>query len=530
LEHFDVWVKMTAGVPLASIKWKGITLSPRQVLSLPVHSVWIHEKEKANPNWPTVLSSLRRVREIPATPRTLRARAIGAEITVLSQPLQSLSAAEDLAHASLNEDDWESEQRYLIAESLGRQQLFFGKTAIALATLEAALDSASRTSNLEAIELATTLRAAAVAAVRLQLANAGDFSRKAVRTVREDSSLPEMELIRNLGEAALVAYLGRDLPSCYGYLREAAERYLANSAPDQLGYIPYALGQVMEHVYYVATTGTPPDPAKLGVPFGEPQPDIFYRSEPTVAIPSEGRLITCIRLASIAESLERDDESIEWALRACAEAYENPSENASRWVFIALQYVAAAEREGALDIFCRELSAVASVADDRYQQALLIVLLFWILRLARDSENNRDTAITDATRLVTQCRTFAPATPHEASWLKAAELVSHAVRGGSVRSIAQTSNELFAEGNNVMGLVARTAALLAEDLDPTSALRLQMAVLEGYESAGTSLVFTKRVIRRYLEDYWGRVSARQGFLLAQPRALREGISYAAGLA
>jgi hypothetical protein len=416
----------------------------------------------------------------------------------------------------------------VIADRLGRQQLFAGKTDTALATLDLALDEASRTTQIDALELATTLRAAAVAAARLHLSKAGDFSRDAVRTIREDASLPEIELIRNLGEAALVAYFVRDLPSSYGYLCEAGERYLARRVEgEQLGNLPCALGQVIEHVYYVATTGEPPDPAKLNIEIIEPQPDIFYRNKPAITIVPEVRLITCIRLASIAEQVGRDDDSVDWALRACAEAYENPTEKTSRWIFVALQYVAASASEDALDIFCRELSAAAGIADDRYQQALLIALWFWLLRLARDSEANPDAALASATRLAAQCRMFASTTRHEASWLSAAEFISSAARGGSERSIVNTSNELIAKNDEVMGLVARAAALLAQDLDLRTAVRLQMAVLKGY--AGTSLVFTRRVIHRYIETYWAKVAARQGFLLVRPKSLREGISRAAQL-
>jgi hypothetical protein len=284
-----------------------------------------------------------------------------AEIIVRCEKMGATSEGEQLAMQMLDDPQWAAEHRYLIADALGRAQLYAARTEAAFATLQSALEAAaSGSSFVDPLELATTLRGAAVAAVRLRLEIAGHFASEAVRVIRQEASLPEAELIRNLGEAALVAYLARDTKAAYAYLSEATDRCLRARATEGSDKLLAALGRVVEHTYHLAKTGGPPDPSKLGVEFPEPEPDIFYQKT-TGAITPELSAIVCIRLGTISDYLGHDDAAVSWAERACAEAYENPSAEMSKYLFVALQYLTLSEADDALSIFCRELGAAAGV-------------------------------------------------------------------------------------------------------------------------------------------------------------------------
>jgi hypothetical protein len=467
LEQFDSWVDLTVGLSLDPIVWNDHELEPRSALGLPVDRIWLLETHKRTPDWQAVLQSLRRIHTVPGTPPDLRARAVRAEITVLAEYLNSLRDAESLAARALQRPQFAAEHRYLIGEALGRALLQAGRADEALASLTVALASRKESNATDSLELALTLRATASAAVTTRSGTASRFAKEAVRVVRDDAQLPEAELIRNLGEAALISYLERDARSAYAYLAEAATRYL-DDPPDRRGTISAALSKLVEHTYHLARTGAPADSAKLGIEFPEPKPDLFYQKV-TSAIAPELSAIICARLSSIADYIEADDDSTAWAVRACAEAYENPGERMSMVVFTALQYLAIPDGDATFSTFCRELAAAAGAADERFCQALLFEVIFWVQRLARDCVRSREQALAEALALAEECRAIATKAPHPALWREAADLIGFAARGGSVRSLAERTNKLIASGDNVMALVGRAAALLSEDITPSAA-------------------------------------------------------------
>jgi hypothetical protein len=108
-------------------------------------------------------------------------------------------------------------------------------------------------------------------------------------------------------------------------------------------------------------------------------------------------------------------------------------------------------------------------------------------------------------------------------------LIGYAARGGSVRSLTERTNALTNAGNDVLALLGRASALLAEDLTPASAIQLQVHLLAGYWSAAIAPAFTRRVIRPYLTEFWTNVAQRQAFHLTEPRTLRRAIDAAAAL-
>src|SRR6185369_1260972 len=126
--------------------------------------------------------------------------------------------------------------------------------------------------------------------------------------------------------------------SAYAYLSEATTRHL-DAAPERRSTISAPLSKLVEHTYHLARTGAPPDSAKLEVDFPEPRPNLFYQKV-TGTVAPELSAIICARLSSIADYIGADDDSTAWAVRACAEAYENPGERMSMLVFTALQYLA----------------------------------------------------------------------------------------------------------------------------------------------------------------------------------------------
>jgi len=528
LDHFDSWVDLAAGLSMDLIAWNGHELNPRTALALPVDRIWLVESTKQAPDWQAVLRSLRRVGSVPGTPPDLCVRAVRAEITVLADYLGSLGDAESLAARSLQGAHLAPEHRYLIGEVLGRAQLHAGHADRASASLKVALDWSKESGAVDALELALTLRAAASAAVKLQSGAASQFSSQAVAIIRGDAQLPEAELVRNLGEAALISYLQRDASSAYKYLSEAATRYLDDPS-GRRGTLSAPLGKLVEHTYHLARTGSPPDAAKLGVEFPEPEPDLFYQKA-TSPIAAELSAIICARLSSIADYVGADDDATVWAVRACAEAYENPGERMSMFVFTALQYLTIPDAEETFRVFCRELAAAAGVADEHFQQGLLFEVIFWIQRLARDSVRAREPALAGAMALAEECRAIAAKVPRPASWQEAADLIGHAARGGSFRSLAERTNALINAGSNVLlALVGRASALLAEDLTPAAAIQLQLHLLDGYWSAAIAPAFTRRVIRPYLTEFWTNVAQRQAFHLTEPRTIRRAVDTAAAL-
>ncbi|HVY31042.1 MAG TPA: hypothetical protein VHB79_31015 [Polyangiaceae bacterium] len=528
LEHFDSWVDLTEGLSMDLVIWNEHELNPRTSLALPVDRIWLVESTKPTPDWQPVLRSLRRVDSLPGTAPDLRVRAVRAEITVLADYLGSLQDAESLAARALQGADLAPEHRYLIGEALGRAQLHAGYPDRASASLKVALDWSREPGTVDGLELALTLRAAASAAVKSKSGSASKFASQAVAVIREDAQLPEAELVRNLGEAALISYLERDARSAYTYLSEAAARYL-DAPSDRRGTTSAPLSKLVEHTYHLARTGSPPDAAKLGVEFPEPEPNLFYEKV-TSSIATELSAIICARLSSIADYVGADDDATLWAVRACAEAYENPGERMSMFVFTALQYLTIPEAEDTFSVFCRELAAAAGVADERFQQGLLFEVIFWIQRLARDSVRDRGAALAGAIALAEECRAIAAKVPRAASsWQEAADLIGYAARGGSVRSLAERTNALIRAGNDVLALVGRASALLAEDLTPAAAIQLQLHLLDGYWSAAIAPAFTRRVIRPYLTEFWTNVAQGQAFHLTEPRTLRSAVEAAAPL-
>ena len=132
--------------------------------------------------------------------------------------------------------------------------------------------------------------------------------------------------------------------------------------------------------------------------------------------------------------------------------------------------------------------------------------------------------------LAEECRAIAAKVPRPASWQEAADLIGHAARGGSFRSLAERTNALINAGSNVLlALVGRASALLAEDLTPAAAIQLQLHLLDGYWSAAIAPAFTRRVIRPYLTEFWTNVAQRQAFHLTEPRTIRRAVDTAAAL-
>lgn len=523
VEHFDVWVNMTAHLPTDPITWQELRLDPREAMSGPIDRLWLQESEKGL-EWQKLLRSLQRVHDIDGVPRDLRARAVRAEIIVRAQKLAALGEAEELAQRTLQDAEWAPEHRFLIAEGLGREQLYAGNTESAFDTLVGALDQAKLSAKAEPIELAMTLRATAVAALRLQKTDAAiTFSAESVQTVRDDPTLPEVELVRNLGEAGLIAYLARDAATAYSYLAEGAERHMRQRPDKRLTSVSAAFGRVVEHTYHLATTGAPPDATKLGFALPEPTPDVFYQQSQGPVAP-EIPAIVCIRLATIVDHFGDQDRAVTWATQACAEAYESSSASMSKYLYIALQYLTLSRENDAINVFCRELAAAAASADDKFQDGLLLQLVFWLQRLARDCLVSRKSAVAAARQLADECRTFAPSTPHAPRWRQAADFIEAAIAPGTLGAVIADTNKLIAAGDNVMGLLGRAAALLAEDLSPSVAVRLQMAVFDNYPYASAAPAYTQQVLLPYVKGYWGAVASRQSFLLNHSQSLREAIA------
>lgn len=526
-----------------------------------IDSIWKTEVEKpaAERNWSQVIGVFNRIERIAkgnAGP-LIAASAKRAEIIVRSEYMKQLSESRELADQALAANALGPRERFLIAESIGRQFLYAGDFDRAFEYLSVSLEWHPPVPSMNYL-LAHIHASRAIGETNAR--KGLEYAERAARLAKDSGAIDTLGIVQMLGELAIARWLVKDLVGTLETLDEAATRMFdAMDETDSIwrGVLAF-LGHVARHVMMVAVVGEPPKEVPQGQEWSPPYRGFFIRDfEPAAAYYDEKmRIGLATTLALISDELACDDSLDRWSLRA----YE--------------------ESRGSSDPKVRSVGGNATISGEilkgRFSSAVDRALDAYRASLeaqqsretgsARSLDRNRPSAGSDsippgaASKWVRQA--LLSTVPIQAAWLALCRISSPqpacdksvantmaflagaqsrnqggdlmaAIRAAFRRSFVETSTveallrDYHASEDSIVQFVYSFGLLIHDDLELRDAVKIQLGILPYLSRlVSGSLGAWRRVIQPFVLGYWKQQLENRRFAFTLPNFVAEELTQA----
>ncbi|MFT9848077.1 hypothetical protein [Aneurinibacillus sp. REN35] len=282
--------------------------------------IWTQEseKEKGIQNWQQVLYLLEDVSNCAEDLNLdiLLACSIRGRIIVYAEYLNNISYAHSLAITALDHTSFNDVDLYVIKDAIGRQYVYKKDYMEAIRWLTEALKTEI---SLFPVQRIYTYIELSKAIGEHNLQQAMFFTQKAVDLSRNNEQVPEILLLKAMGEHIIAHWMAGQLSNVLSIYEEAVERLLnadKNNEEWQAAFMSF--GHALGYICSDVVTGSPPDSASDGKEYVAPCRGFFIVHRPLIAkaYKSESELFLPAHLGIAADHFNKREEAIRWTLEA----------------------------------------------------------------------------------------------------------------------------------------------------------------------------------------------------------------------
>ncbi|MBN1607839.1 MAG: hypothetical protein JW940_14470 [Polyangiaceae bacterium] len=534
-EHLAEWLRLVREfrTEITSTRLPGLSFEGTS--SVLVDRLWLTEftKPLEQQQWSHVLRRLEAVGSTAAElglPQ-LHARATRAMVVVLAEHCGDRDRGMRLGRDALAALQGDADSEFLLEECLGRQHLYAGEARPALSLLSTALKRRCQFG--DPAERLFALLAAARAALEANDPRMADFTREALELAKRDGG-PDSQLVRTLGEVAVLYFRRGDLAAVYDACNEAVHSLLrhhstANEWRPLVALTAHAVG----YYAHLTATGSAPRGEQGGMPYAEPYPGLFYESvSGTEASPMTFGLLAAY-MASFADALEKDEDAVAWARTSFDEAYREGPPIATQFIALQLPVLCASNARDALDVFRRELAGTLitlrrSGSTTPAEEAVLVLhTLPWLIRLLTEKIERRDSVAELGHEIAGLYRYVHTEASGDEVWNTIGSLVEAAVHGASVRELWVSIQPHRERLTGVVEQAWAVIAMLPDGASLEQAVHNQMSLFPGLGFM-PGIVY-RRIFVPFVDRYWSNAFAGKAWMFRTPRLVEQGLARAASL-
>lgn len=326
-DHLDDWIQTLEQMTPEQLAHACADDFAEQGCLALAEQLWLRELDHLpeQRNWPQVLDLLDELawRAHIIGAELLWACAMRARIAVRAEYCQDLEGAVRDGEAALAVASSDPRIQLLMRECVGRQYLYADQRSQAVQWLQKAFSY--QTSAYPRIQMVALLSASR-ALVSEDIAAATSYAQQAVDLVRSTEEIPETDLVRALGELAIVKWLSGDLNETFSAWDDAGERLFACQAETDLWKALCVMyGHISGYLTSVAIQGQPPEVIRGGTPYVTPQPGMLLSVQTNRTPLYEARKAAYLasQLAMFAEAVGQDARAAVWAKRGLEWAQES---------------------------------------------------------------------------------------------------------------------------------------------------------------------------------------------------------------
>jgi len=513
--------------------------------------LWLQEAEKpSRQEWVRVLQELRyitqRAKELKL--ELLNACAVRVQVIVLNDYGGGVDRARRIADEELSVVASASSV-FVIEECVGQQYLIRGNRDEAKLRLEHALvQSTAQFPYRRVLALLSLSRITASQDVW----TAYQQTKDAVRVARETEEVPEIELIRALGETCVAAWLAGDNAGAFDALDEAAERILSvRDDSDRWKDLFMAVGHTSGYLSSLLYRGAPPGETDSGEPYAPPQRGMFAASiAAPKAIYFEAAYLGAlpIQLVWFAEAVNSHERAAYWGARGLEIARDTNHQaslavldyqalpvfvQGNRYLDAVHAAIEGTELMQALEeTHLPELRPLDMRIDieavlgpkpserwDRVERLASTICLAPIaLRLGTLWFEDRDLCILAAKDVAAVCLDLALTASDAQLWRTAADLLLHVfVQNSPLIDLERRCRTGIAAEQTGLLFICNLGLTLNDDISMESARRIHNYLLAfTQDSLGSLSEIEKRLLAPFLEVYWRDAFLRKRLLFRVP--------------
>lgn len=296
------------------------TAAPAETGCLLISNIWFREasKPKEQQQWQEILAAFRELanKALQLNLEFLWACAIRTTIIILAEYCNEFHTAVLVAEGAIAQASNDPRIMFLIKECVGRQYVYINRNDEALVWLNNALNQ-STPQSYPLIRMHALLSASrAIGSTEPYLAI--QYAQQAVNLAQSFEEIPEIELVKALGELAIARWLATGLSAAFDSWNQAGERLFTCRASTEFWkpvFVVYA--HISGYFTTLATTGSPPTQTLDGQPYPAPQRGIFlnYYSGVAANYNASSDSLLPAQLAKFAEAIGDDQRAAAWALK-----------------------------------------------------------------------------------------------------------------------------------------------------------------------------------------------------------------------
>lgn len=528
-----------------------------------VNRLWLLEaqKPKDTQRWEPILEVFEefanRARSIGA--EVLWASAVRASVMVLAEYTYDLVAARDLTDVALSIASNDPRVQYLIRESIGRQYTYNKQFQEALAWLEEALSY--YTVDFPIARLYTLLTAG-LAAGELNAASAINYLKLAVELANNDTTLPETELVRALGELAVAHWLAGDLKASFDAWDIAAERLLSARSDDDMWKDLFTLfGHTSGFLSMMAGTGRAIERTRSGEIYAPPFRGIFIqalRAERARLYDPAQDCVIFAQLAHFAEAVGQYERATAWARLGidAARVSKRPLVVSDLGFSISPHFVIAGQYEEALELGLEaggiqialtrlrnegvdfadatlEIDALLSgLSEEEHMRgeygAVIGVLLPIAFQLHRLVLTGPARVQIEASAIASMCRQISETARNRTLWSTAADALDKTFLDEATgHELVELGNSLNQDEYNVLRIIYYLGAITKRDVGIEDVALGQLAIMPSVQrllSIGHAAY--SGIVLPYLVEFWSARFRRARALFGSPQYFEEELAQA----
>lgn len=494
--------------------------------------LWLEESKKRSgeQNWNEILAALE---ELTVTAKELGlellwACSIRSKAIIWGEYIDDVPVAVALGTEALKLATADPRVQFILREAVGHQLAYKNRNAEALPWLTSALEQPTTAYS---IHRHSVLLYASSAVGDSDKLLAIKYIEQAIQLANSSDAVPELALVKSLGELAVARWLEEDLDLVYRALEEGSEKLLiCKSQETDWKQLFLIYSHITGYFYTLASTGTPPRTHPDGSPYDAPKRGIFLKDySKAIDYYEESKVYKFASVMCMYAELMNDDATAsKWALRALDIASIS-GENKASFLLApqALQHLIIADRFTealaiAIDLGALVVAATHSESseqlfsdnfdidslfgkkpNDNWRQAeekavlsgvLPIMFRLGGIRLGDSKEGERGALDTAST-----CLEIAQTASDPDLWKSVGEIF----KAVFVESASPSS--LIEKGNGFDVNVLKALCYLGASLhsDPDLAMQLQLSILRYvFEELQSFRSLLRRVIVYFLERFW----------------------------
>ncbi|KOR36820.1 hypothetical protein AM228_10570 [Planktothricoides sp. SR001] len=510
------------------------------------------DKPAAKQDWETVLTTMRLLKDSAWSMdiKLLWANAVCSEVIILSQYKKNLPQAIEVAQSAIAiaGDSNDPRLEFLLKECLGRQFLFAEHYNEATILLKESVEQPLEAYPL--LKLHAFLRLSQ--AIGIQEPYLGiQYAEQGLNLARASEEIPEIELVKALGELAIAKWLASDLSAAFESWERAGDyllKYPSHNNEWKEMFVLYA--HITGYFNSLATKGTPPEKTETGEKYTEPTRGIFLTRNPE-RINHYNPARDCFlatQLASFAEAIGNDERSLAWAMKGIDMARKSqqllPVTSLGRQIIPQLilnnkydEVLDLAVELGTLLVALPTLSQsginisepgidIQSVMPSRenpiWREAESYTLILGVMpimfHIADIAICNPQEAKSKAINLASICHEISERSSSQSLWITVAEIIDQVHLRQSSYSELINKYQNISSPNEILFILGLMAATLQPNATLLDFLSVHISIIEKVQKLTKAQSTTWRnIILAYFFNYWKTSVERVSFRFKNPQ-------------